>query len=113
MCISAGGVASVQSLKGSETMLGASPLKTTMALATSGLDHLQLAIKCVYLCRDVEDTSVHFMVVSNFGGQSPVVCALGQLNGLMIGRRLPGDGVNEPYWEWLSGGALDIGRGGE
>ena len=57
--------------------------------------------------------SVHFVVVGNLGGQPPIIRAAGQLNGLMVGRRLPGDGVDEPHWEWLGGGILNIGGGGE
>ena len=53
------------------------------------------------------------MVVGDLGGQPPVVRATGQFNGLMVGRQLPGDGVDEPHWEWLGGGILDIGGGGE
>ena len=84
--ISAGGAASVQSLKGSEMMLGTSPFETTTTLATSGLDHLQLTVEHVYLRRNVEDMGVRFVVAGNLGGQSPVVCAVSQLNGLVVGR---------------------------
>ena len=113
MRISAGGAASIQSLEGSEAMLGASSLKAAAALMTSGFDHLQLAVKCVYLSRNVEDTSVCLVVVGDLSCQSPIVRATGQLGGLMVGRCLPGDGVDEPHREWLSGGALNVRGGGE
>jgi hypothetical protein len=80
------GAASVQSLKGSETVLGAGPFEATMALTTSGLDHLQLAVEHVYLYCNVEDTSICFVVAGDLGSQPPVIHATGQLNGLVIGR---------------------------
>ena len=112
MHVGASGATSVQSLEGSEMVLGMGPLEMATALTTSGLDHLQLAVERVYLCRDIEDTSVHFVVAGDLGGQPPVVRAASQLHGLMVGGRLPRDGVDEPHWEWLSGGITDVGGGG-
>ena len=86
MCVSTSGATSVQSLEGSETVLGTGSFEAATALTTGGLDHLQLAVKRMYLGRDVEDTSVRFVVTGDLGGQPPVIRAMGQLNGLMVGR---------------------------
>ena len=63
------------------------------------------------LSRDVEDAGIRLVVASDLGRQSPIVRAAGQIHGLMIGRRLPADGVNEPHWKWLGEGVADV-RGG-
>ena len=76
MCISAGGATSVESLKGSETVLGASSFEAAATLTTSGFDHLQLAVERMYLCRDVEDSSVRLMIASDLGGQPPIIRGL-------------------------------------
>ena len=60
---------------------------------------------------DIENASVRFVVAGDFGCQPPVVGAAGQVHGLVIGRRLPTDGVDEPHWKWLGGGVADVGRG--
>ena len=65
--------------------MGTGPLETAVALMTSGLDHLQLAIEHVYLCRDVKDMGVRLMVASDLGGQTPIVCAASQLDGPVVG----------------------------
>ena len=113
MCISAGRATSVEGLKSPEAVLGVSPLKAAAALTTGHLDDLQLAVEHVYLGHDIEDSRVQFVVAGELGDQPPVVCAVGQLDGLVIGRRLPGDGVNEPHWEWFGGSVADVGGGGE
>ena len=86
MCVSVGRATSVESLKGSEVVLGVSPFEAATTLTTSGLDHLEFAVECVYLRRDVENTSVGLVVAGDLSGQSPVVCAAGQFDGLVIGR---------------------------
>ena len=80
---------------------------------TSHLDDLQLAVEHVYLSHDVEDVSIGLVVVGKLGCQAPIVHAMGQVHGLVVGRRLPGYGVNKPHREWLSGGIAYIGRGGK
>ena len=84
MCGSAGGMAGIQSLKGSEAMLGTSPLETTAALATCRLDDLQLAVEHMYLGCDIEDAGVSLVVASEFSRQAPVVCATSQVHGLVV-----------------------------
>ena len=86
MCISAGGATSVKGLQGPKTMLGMSPLEMAVALTTSRLDHVQLAVKHVCLGHDVKDPRVQLVVASELSDQSPVICAAGQLHGLVVGR---------------------------
>ena len=86
MRVSVSGATSVEGLKGPEAMLSASPLKAASALMTSRFDDVQLTVKCMYLSRDIEDTGVGLMVVSELGGQSPVIGAAGQVHGLVVGR---------------------------
>ena len=111
--ISMGRVTSVEGLKSLEVVLGTSPLKAAVALTTGHLDNLQLAVEYVYLGCNIEDSRVRFMVAGELSDQPPVVRAVGQLNGLVIGRRLPRDGVDEPHWEWFGGSVADVGGGGE
>ena len=111
MCVSASGAASIKGLQSPETLLGASSLEAASALTSLCLDDLQLAVEGVDLGRDVEDTSVRLVIASDLGCQAPVVSAAGQIPGLVVGRRLPTDSVDEPHWEWLSGGVADVGGG--
>ena len=102
-----------EGLKSPEAVLGTSPLKAAVALTTGCLDNLQLAVEYVYLGHNIEDSRIQFMVVGKLSDQPPVVCAVGQLDGLVIGRRLLRDGVDEPHWEWFGGSVADVGGGGE
>ena len=112
MCVSAGGAASVESLQGSEAVLGSSPLEAATTLTSLRLDKLQLAIERVDLCRDIENAGVHFVVSGDFSCEAPIVRATGQIRGLVIRGGLASDGVDEPHWEWLGGGVADVGGGG-
>ena len=85
MRVSAGGAASVKSLQGSEAVLGASSLEAGATLTSLCLDELQLAIECMDLGRDVEDTSVGLMITSDLRRQAPVVGAACQVHGLVVG----------------------------
>ena len=111
MRIGASGASSVKSLQGSEAMLGAGSLEAATALASLCLDELQLAVKGMNLGRDVEDACVRLVIASDLCCQTPVVRAAGQIHGLVVGRRLPTDGIDEPHWKWLSGGIADVGGG--
>ena len=111
MCVGAGGATSVKSLQGSEAMLGAGSLEARAALTSFRLDELQLAVERVDLGRDVEDASVSLVITGDLCRQSPVVGAVGQIHGLMIGGGLTPDGVDEPHWKWLGGGVAYIGGG--
>ena len=66
-------------------MLRASSFEAATAVTGVGFGDLQLAIECVDLARDVEDTSVGLVVTSDFRRQSPVVGAASQFHGLVIG----------------------------
>ena len=112
MRVSASGTASIESLQGSETVLGASSLEAGTTLASLCLGELQLAIEGVDLRRDIENAGVGLVVASNLCRQAPVIGAMGQIHGLVVGRRLATDGVDEPHWEWLGGGVVDVGWGG-
>ena len=112
MRVSASGATGVKSLQGSEAMLGASSLETRVTLTSLCLGELQLAVECVDLGRDVEDTGVGLMVTSDLCCQAPIVGAAGQIHGLMVGRRLATDGIDEPHWKRLGGGVADVGGGG-
>ena len=72
-------------MEGPEAVLGVCSLEAATALTTGCLDDLQLAIERVYLGRDVEDSRVRVVVAGDLGGQPPIVGALSQLHGLMIG----------------------------
>ena len=61
---------------------------------------------------DIEDAGVGLVIASNFCRQAPVVGAASQIHGLVVGRRLATDGVDEPHWKRLGGGVADIGGGG-
>jgi hypothetical protein len=87
--ISTGGAASVEGLKGPETMLGASPLETATTLTTGRFNDLHLAVEGVDLRSDVEDAGIGLVVASELSCQAPIVRASGQVHGLVIGRRLP------------------------
>ena len=112
VCISTGGTASVESLQGSEAVLGAGSLEVAAALASLRLDELQLAVECMDLGRDVEDAGVRLVVMGDLCRQTPIVGAAGQIHGLVIGRRLATDGVDEPHWKWFGGGVANVGGGG-
>ena len=112
MRVSASGATSIKSLQGSEAVLGASSLETGATLASLCLGDLQLAVERMDLCRDVEDAGVSLVITSDLGRQTPVIGAAGQVHGLVVGRRLAADGVDEPHRKWLSGGITDIGGGG-
>ena len=112
MCIGTSGAARVEGLEGPEAVLGTSSLETAAALTSLRLDELHLAVECMNLGRDVEDARVGLVVTGDFGRQSPIVGATGQIHGLVVGRRLPTDSIDEPHREWLGGGVADIGGGG-
>ena len=94
-------------------MLCTSPLETAAAMTSAGLDDLQLAVECVDLGRDVESVSIGLVIASDFGRQAPVIGATSQIHGLVVGRRLPRNGVNDPHGEWLGRGIVNVGGGGE
>ena len=112
MRISASGATSVESLQGSEAMLGAGSLEARATLAGLRLGELQLAVERVDLGRDVEDASIGLMIAGDFRCQTPVVGATGQVHGLVIGGRLAADGVDEPHGEWFGGGVANVRGGG-
>ena len=112
MRVSASGATCVKGLQGPETMLGAGSLEARATLTSLRLDELQLAVERVDLGRDVEDAGVGLVVTGDLCGQAPVIGATGQIHGLVIGRRLAADGVDEPHRKWLGGGVADIGGGG-
>ena len=112
MRVSASGTASVESLQSSETMLGAGSLEARATLTSLRLDELQLTIERMDLGRDVEDAGIGLVISCDLGRQSPVFGVAGQIHGLVIGRRLPADSVDEPHREWLGGGVADVGGGG-
>ena len=93
-------------------MLGAGSLEARATLTSLCLGELQLAVERMDLGRDVEDTSVGFVVASDLRRQAPIIGAACQIHGLVVGRRLPTDGVDEPHWKWLGGGVADVGGGG-
>ena len=97
MRINASRAAGVQGLKGSEVVLGVSPLEMATTLATGCLDNLQFAVKRVHLGRDVEDAGVRLVVASDLGCQTPVIRAAGQVHGLVVRGCLARDGVDEPH----------------
>ena len=101
-------MAVVERLKPSKIVMGAGSLKTSSALTASCLDDLQLTIECMHLGGDVEYPSIQLMVAGEFGNQSPVVCAACQVHGLVIGRCLPRNGINEPHGKWLCGGVAIV-----
>ena len=92
--------------------MGASSLETGATLTSLCLGELQLAVERVNFCRNVEDAGVGLVVTSDLCRQSPIVGTMGQVHGLMVGRRLAADSVDEPHRKWLSGGVMDIGGGG-
>ena len=112
MRVSASGAASVESLQGSEAVLGAGSFETGATLTSLRLDELQLAVERMDLGRDVEDAGVRLVVATNLRCEAPIIRATGQIHGLVVRRGLASDGVNEPHWEWLGGGITDVGRGG-
>ena len=112
MRVSASGAASVESLQGSEAVLGAGSLEARATLTSLSLGELQLAIECMDLGRDVEDASVGLVIASDLCRQAPIVGAAGQIHGLMVGRRLAADGVDEPHRKWLGRGVADVRGGG-
>ena len=112
MCVDAGRTAGIERLQGPETMLGASSLEATATLTSLSLGKLQLTVECVNLGRDIEDAGVRLVIAGDFGRQSPVVGASGQVNGLVVGGRLSPNSVDEPHREWLGGGVADVGGGG-
>ena len=93
-------------------MLGAGSLEAGTTLTSLRLEDLQLAAEGVDLGRDVEDAGVRLVIASDLSCQPPVVSAVGQIHGLVIGRRLSANGVDEPHRKWLGGGAVDVGGGG-
>ena len=113
MRISAGGVTGVEGLEGPKAVLSVSPLEATATLATGCLNNLQLAVERMYLGRDVEDAGIGLVVASDLSGQPPVVGAADQVHGLMVGRQLPGDGVDEPHGERLGRSVAYVRGGGE
>ena len=97
VCVRVSGATSVKSLKGSEPLLSMSPLEAATALTGGSLDDLQLAVKHMDLCRNVEDMSVGLVIAGDLGCQASVVRASCHLHGLVVGRRLPRDDVDEPH----------------
>ena len=94
-------------------MRGSSSLETTAALMSARLDDLKFAVECVDLGRDVENAGVSLVIVSDLSCQPPIVGAAGQVQGLVIGRRLPGNGIDKPHGEWLGGRVANVRGGGE
>ena len=92
--------------------MGAGSLEAASTLTSLGLGELQLAVERVNLGCDVEDAGVGLVITSDFCRQSLVIGAAGQIHGLVIGRRLAADGIDEPHWKRLGGGVADIGGGG-
>ena len=86
--------ASVESLEGSKTMLGTSSLEAATALTTGRLGDLQLAVEHMYLCCDIEYSRIGLVVLGKFGNQPPVIHVAGQINGLVVQRRLSRDGIH-------------------
>ena len=89
MCIGVSGMMGVEGLESSKVVLGLSSLKMAATLVTSHLDDLQLAVECVYLGRNIEYACIQLVVAGELGDQPPVIHAIGQIHGLMVGRRLP------------------------
>ena len=89
MCIGVSGMMGVEGLESSKVVLGLSSLKMAVTLVTSHLDDLQLAVECVYLGCNIEYTCIQLVVAGELGDQPPVIRAIGQIHGLMVGRRLP------------------------
>ena len=77
-------------------------------LVTSHLDDLQLTVECVYLGHNIEYACIRLVVAGELGDQPPVVRAMGQIHGLMVERRLPQNGIDEPHGEWLSRGVMNV-----
>ena len=92
--------------------MGAGSLEAGATLTSLRLDELQLAVECMDLGRDIEDAGVGLMVAGDLCCQAPVIGATGQVHGLVIGRRLAADSIDEPHRKWLGGGVADIRRGG-
>ena len=113
MCIGMGGVTCVKSLQSPEALLSASPLEAASALASGRLGDLQLAVECMDLGRNIEDAGVSLVVAGDLGRQAPVVGTASQVHGLVVGRRLARDDIDEPHGEWLSRGVANVGGGGE
>jgi hypothetical protein len=111
MRVSASGTTSVEGLQGPKTVLGAGSLEARATLPSLRLGELQLAVERMDLGRDVEDAGVGLVIAGDLGRQPPVVGATGQIHGLVVGRRLPADSVDEPHREWFSGGVADVGGG--
>ena len=111
MRVSASGATSVKGLQGPEAVLGAGSLEARATLTSLCLDELQLAVERVDFGRDIENTSVSFMVAGDLCRQAPIVGAAGQIHGLVIRGGLASDGVDEPHWKWLGGGVVYIGGG--
>ena len=94
-------------------MLGTGSLETTAALTRLCFGELQLTVERVNLGRNVENAGVGLVIAGDLGRQAPIIGAAGQIHGLVVGRRLPADGVDEPHWEWVGGGVAYIRGGGE
>ena len=112
MRVSASGATSVESLQGSETVLSACSLEAGATLTSLCLGELQLAVERVDFGRDIEDAGVGLVITSDLCRQAPIVSATGQIHGLVVGRRLATDGVDEPHWKRLGGGVADVRGGG-
>ena len=112
MRASASGATSVESLQGSEAVLGAGSLEAGATLTSLRLSKLQLAVERMDLGRDIEDAGVRLVVSSDLGRETPIVRAAGQVHGLVIRGGFTSDGVDEPHGEWLGGGITDVRGGG-
>ena len=87
VCIGASGAMHVEGLKSLKVMVSVCPLEACMALTTGHLDDLQLTVKHMCLCCDIEYLHITFIIAGDLGDQSPVTGLLGQFNGLMVGHQ--------------------------
>ena len=97
MCVGAGRATSVQSLQGSEAVLGSGSLEAATTLTSLRLDELQLTIERMDFGRDVEDAGIRLVIATDLRGEAPIVRASGQIHGLVIRGGLASDGVDEPH----------------
>ena len=108
VCIGVSGTAHVEGLKASEMVVGAGSFKTCTALTTGCLDDLKLAIEHMYLHGDVEDVRVGLVVSGELCNQAPVAGLPCQFHGLVEGRHLSQDGIDEPHGERHDGGVVIV-----
>ena len=85
MCVGTSRTAHVKGLKALKVVVGASPLKVCTALLAGHLNDLELAVKRMHFCCDIEYLHITLMIAGDLGNQSPVARLLGQFNGLVLG----------------------------